>query len=90
MELFAKGHMAYCTEFRLYNFKPEATPLLAFVDASLSNNPTLQTIGFARNRLNEDMCAAIMQRLYYNPALTCLDLNGNPITISVFQKDIVK
>ena len=41
MELFAKGHMAYCTEFRLYNFKPEATPLLTFIDASLTNNPTL-------------------------------------------------
>ena len=41
IELFAKGHMAYCTEFRFYNFKPEPTPLLAFIDASLTNNPTL-------------------------------------------------
>ena len=60
IELFAKGYMAYCTEFRLYNFKTEATPLLTFVDASLANNPTLQTIGFARDRLNEDLCAALL------------------------------
>ena len=60
IELFAKGHMAYATEFRFYNFAPEPTPFLAFIDASLVNNPTLKTIGFARNRLNEDMCAAIL------------------------------
>ena len=35
------------------------------------------------------MCAAIMQRIYFNPALTTLDLNGNPITISAFKQDIV-
>ena len=59
MEAFAKGHFNFTYEFRFYNFKPETTPLLAFVD-SLMNNQTLQTIGFARNRLNEDMCAAIL------------------------------
>lgn len=41
IELFAKGHMAYCTEFRFYNFKPEPTPLITFIDSSLVNNPTL-------------------------------------------------
>ena len=39
--MFAKGYMAYVSEFRFYNFAPEPTPLLAFVDASLVNNPTL-------------------------------------------------
>jgi hypothetical protein len=63
--------------------------MLAFVDASLVGNPTLQSIGFARNRLSEDMCAAIMQRIYFNQGLTTLDLNGNNITISTFKKDIV-
>merc|ERR1712086_361263 len=89
IELFAKGHMAFTTEFRFYNFAPEPTPFLAFIDACLVNNPTLKTIGFARNRLNDDMCAAILQRVYFNPALDCVDLNGNPLTISTFKKDIV-
>jgi len=47
-------------EMRVYNFKPELTPLIAFASA-MQNNPTLQTIGFARNRLSEDSCAAILQ-----------------------------
>ena len=89
MEAFAKGHFNFTYEFRFYNFKPETTPLLAFVD-SLMNNQTLQTIGFARNRLNEDMCAAILQRLYFNQSLKALDFNGNPITISMFRDEIVK
>ena len=76
-------------EFRLYNFQPEITPLLVFVD-SLQNNVTLSTIGFARNNLNEDICAGILQRLYYNASLTCLDLNGNNITITKFQQQYIK
>ena len=40
IEMFQKGYFNYTYEFRFYNFKPEATPLLAFVD-SLMNNMTL-------------------------------------------------
>ena len=57
---------------------------------SLVNNQTLSTIGFARNGLNEDLCAAILQRLYFNEQLKCIDFNGNPITISNFRDEIVK
>ena len=89
MEMFTMDHFKYTYEFRFYNFDPEPTPMVALVD-SLTNNPTLQTIGFARNSLNQDMCAAILQRLYFNPSLKCLDFNGNEITIGQFQTDIVK
>jgi hypothetical protein len=42
------GSFFMTNELRVYNFKPELTPLIAFA-AALQNNPTLQTIGFARN-----------------------------------------
>ena len=48
MAAFQDGLFYMASTFRLYNFKPEVTPLLAFVD-SLQGNLTLQTIGFARN-----------------------------------------
>mmetsp|Transcript_31603 Transcript_31603/g.48324 ORF Transcript_31603/g.48324 Transcript_31603/m.48324 type:complete len:197 (-) Transcript_31603:28-618(-) len=89
IEMFQVGHFKWTYEFRFYNFDPEPTPMIAYVD-SLVNNPTLQTIGFARNGLNQDMCAAILQRLYYNPVLKCLDFNGNQLTVSQFQSEIVK
>ena len=59
MEGFATGLFFMTYEFRIYNFKPEVTPLLAYVD-SLVGNQSLQTIGFARNGLNEDLIAAIL------------------------------
>jgi hypothetical protein len=40
MEAFSSGHFKFTYEFRFYNFKPEVTPLLAFVD-SLMQNQTL-------------------------------------------------
>jgi hypothetical protein len=40
MEAFSSNLFKFTYEFRFYNFKPEVTPLLAFVD-SLMNNPTL-------------------------------------------------
>ena len=83
IEMFTLGHFKYTYEFRFYNFNPETTPLIALVD-SLQNNETLQTIGFARNGLNQDMCAAILQRLYFNPTLKCVDINGNDITTGQF------
>ena len=46
-------------EFRFFNFRPEVTPLLAFVE-SLNGNYSLQTIGFSRNELNEEVCAGIL------------------------------
>lgn len=75
--------------FRFYNFQPDVTPLMSFVQV-LQNNPTLQTIGFAKNSLNEDVCAGILQRVYYNPVLKCLDINGNNITISTFKQNYIK
>ena len=40
MEGFASGIFFMTYEFRVYNFQPEYTPLLAFVD-SLTNNISL-------------------------------------------------
>jgi hypothetical protein len=37
MEAFSKGHFNFTYEFRFYNFKPEVTPLLAFVDSLMNN-----------------------------------------------------
>jgi hypothetical protein len=89
MEAFTTGLFFMTYEFRIYNFDPEHTPLLAFVD-SLVANPSLQTIGFARNNLDQDITAAILQRLYFNPSLTCLDFNGNPISVADFTDNIIK
>ena len=77
------------TTFRFYNFCPELTPLLGFVDC-LTNNQTLQTIGFARNCLDEDACAGILQRVYMNPPLKTFDINGNNITNSHFIQNYLK
>ena len=85
MEAFTVGLFQFTYEFRFYNFAPEMTPLLAFAD-SLVGNPSLNTIGFACNDLTQDMCAAIMQRLYYNPSLTCLDFNGNNFVSTEFDQ----
>jgi hypothetical protein len=90
IEMFAKGHFTYLSEFRLNNFEPQATPLLAFVEASLVSNQSLHTIGFSKNRLNEDICAAIMQRIYFNPTLTTLDISNNNVTIGSFSINFVK
>ena len=76
-------------EFRVFNFDPEPTPLLAFVD-SLIGNMSLQTIGFASNGLDKDLTAAICQRLYFNPALTCLDFNGNAFISAEFIEEVEK
>ena len=77
------------TTFRFYNFQPEITPMMSFVQV-LQNNATLQTIGFAKNSLTEDVCAGILQRVYYNQSLKCIDLNSNNITISKFKTDYIK
>ena len=89
MEIFAKGHFEYVTEFKLNNFEPEPTPFLAFVDASLANNPIIKDMSFFKNRLNQDMCAAILQRIYFNQSLNNLNLGGNNITIASFKKEVV-
>lgn len=89
MEGFTVGNFSMTYEYRFYNFDPEPTPLLAFVD-SLVGNPSLQTIGFARNGLNQDLAAAIIQRVYYNPSLSCIDINGNNISTAEFVDQIVK
>jgi hypothetical protein len=59
IEGFATNLFPMVNEFRFYNFKPEVTPLLAFASA-LVNNQSIQTLGFARNMISEDTCAAIL------------------------------
>lgn len=89
MDAFSMGNFQMTYEYRFYNFDPEPTPLLAFVD-SLVNNPSLQTLGFARNGLDQDLAAAIIQRVYYNPSLTKIDINGNNISTAEFVDNIIK
>ena len=89
MEGFATGLFYMTNEFRIYGFDPELTPLLAYAQ-SLQNNNTLQTLGFARNGLDEDSCAAILQNIYHNPVLKCVDLNGNPVGSSTFNENYIK
>ena len=57
------GTFFMVNELRIYHFNPEVTPLIAFA-ASLQNNLTLLTIGFAKNELSMDTCAAILQHIY--------------------------
>jgi hypothetical protein len=59
IEAFTLGNFSMTYEYRFYNFDPEPTPLLAYVD-SLVGNMSLQTIGFAKNNLNQDIAAAIL------------------------------
>ena len=73
------GTFYMVNELRIYQFNPEVTPLIAFA-SSLSMNPTLNTIGFAKNELTMDTCAAILQHIYNNPSLKTIDLNGNPFS----------
>ena len=89
MQGFEAGLFGTATTFRLYNFKPEITPLLVFVD-SLKDNQMLQTIGFARNQLNEEICAGILQRIYFNQTLRTVDLNSNNITMNKFKDEFIK
>ena len=35
------------------------------------------------------MCAAILQRIYFNQSLNNLNLGGNNITIASFKKEVV-
>ena len=89
MQGFEQGLFSMTNTFRLYNFKPEVTPFLVFVD-SLKNNATLQTIGFARNQLTEDICAGVLQRIYFNQVLRTVDLNSNNVTSTKFRSDYIK
>ena len=89
IEGFTLGNFYMTYEYRFYNFNPEPTPLLAYVDA-LIGNPSIQTLGFAKNDLNQDLAAAILQRLYYNPTLTCIDFNSNNIVMIEMVEQIIK
>ena len=89
MQGFEQGLFSMANTFRLYNFKPEVTPFLVFVD-SLKNNPTLQTIGFARNQLTEDICAGVLQRIYFNQVIRTVDLNSNNVASTKFRSDYIK
>ena len=89
MQGFEANLFNTATTFRLYNFKPEITPLLVFVD-SLKDNQMLQTIGFARNQLTEDICAGILQRIYFNQTLRTVDINSNNITMNKFKDEYIK
>ena len=57
---------------------------------SLMMNPTLLHIDLSRNEISEDTAAAIIQRLYNNPCLQKLNLDGNPISTALFAEQFIK
>ena len=57
---------------------------------SLMMNPTLMIIDLSRDNVDEDLASAIIQRLYMNPCLTKLILDGNPISVGLFQENYIK
>ena len=59
MDGLSDGTFSMLNELRIYHFNPEVTPIIAFASAC-QNNMTLSTIGFAKNELNMDTCAAIL------------------------------
>ena len=57
---------------------------------ALCMNPSLMMIDFSRNCIDEDLASGIIQKLYFNPPLTKLVLDGNPIAVGLFQENIIK
>lgn len=62
---------------------------VSFLDC-LVNHPTLATIEFCRDDIDEDTASAVIQKLYYNQALQKINLDGNPISISLFKQNVIK
>jgi hypothetical protein len=57
---------------------------------ALTMNPSLMIIDFSRDNISEDLAGAIIQRLYNNPCLTKINLDGNPIATGLFREQCIK
>ena len=76
-------------EFRFTDFIVDPYAMVTLCDA-LTMNPSLSIIDFSRNNINEDLASALIQRLYYNPCLTKINLDGNPIATGLFRENFIK
>ena len=68
-------------EFKFNDFNVDPFAFMILLDA-LTNHPSLSQIEFCRDEISEDTACAVIQKLYYNQALSRLNLDGNPISIS--------
>ena len=87
--LFLEGFLANLVEFRLTDLCIEQFSMMGLADA-LCMNPSLMLIDFSRDHIEEDLAAGIIQRLYINPCLNKLILDGNPIAVGLFQENVIK
>ena len=76
-------------EFRLTDFIIDPYAMIGIADG-LTMNPNLMMIDFSRNNINEDIAGAVIQRLYYNPLLTKINFDGNPISVGLFTEQVIK
>ena len=81
--LFREGYFPNLVEFRFTDFVVEPYSMLTLCDA-LTMNPSLLVIDFSRSNIDEDLASALIQRLYFNPCLTKLVMDGNPISVGLF------
>ena len=87
--LFREGYFPNLIEFTFTDFAVEPFSMVGMADA-LMMNPTLLTIDFSRNNIDEDLASAIIQRLYFNPCLSKIILDGNPIAVGLFKENVIK
>ena len=76
-------------EFRFNDFLLDPFSFMNLLEP-LANHPTLNTIEFCRDEINEDIACAVIQTLYGNASLKKLNLDGNPISIAIFNDTVIK
>ena len=89
VSLFQEGYLTNLTELRVTDLCIDQFSMMGLADV-LCMNPSLMLIDFSRNQIEEDLAAGIIQRLYLNPCLTKLILDGNPIAVGLFQENVIK
>ena len=85
MGLFQSGLLANLIEFRFTDFITDPYALMGLTDA-LYMNPSLLYVDFSRNNISEDLASAVIQKLYNNPCLSKINLDGNPISTGLFME----
>ena len=87
--LFREGYFPNIVEFRFTDLIVEPYSMIGLADA-LTMNPTLLIIDLSRDNVDEELASAVIQRLYFNPCLTKLILDGNPISVGLFKENVIK
>ncbi|CDW76256.1 UNKNOWN [Stylonychia lemnae] len=88
-KLFFNGVFSILTDFKFTDFKTEPFSLMILVD-SLIGNPNLLYIELSRDFIDDETAAAIIQRLYGNPRLQKINLDGNPISTGLFKEQYIR